>query len=414
MRTLRLLLPLFLPLGATELARWTASSGQGISLVKAPDSAWMVQSGAAELTPVLDYYRRASFLLRVDAAANGPVWIDLEYLDRGYGLISLSHGPEASRGVSDSDQRGVVRLNTGKIRHAVFRIEKPSFNHAIAPGADLRIQGLPNLRSATIADTEPPVDPVPNVKPAVSLTRPIQLVISSGADANTVDGVNQSLATMRNLLPLAKAMGFNGIESYVKWNFVERSPGVFDWSFYDALLDELDKHDLRWFPLLIVGSAYALPEWFFKSPDMVGFKCLEHGTEIEIPTIFSNHQVKYVQKFLSEFGKHYGGRKTLLGVRLGPSANYGEAQYPATGAWGYPGRGLHTHLGYWAADEYAAQSFRGWLRGRYPGVAQLNDAWKTSYRSYDEVRPFLPATALTPRMRADFSNWYMDAMNAAS
>ena len=236
-------------------------------------------------------------------------------------------------------------------------------------------------------------------------------MVSSGADAATIDGLPDALATMRNLLPLAKALGFRGIESYVKWNFVERTPGEFNWDFYDALVDEIEKSDLKWFPLLIVGSAYALPEWFFKSPEMVGYRCLEHGIEIEIPTIFSDHQVKYVRRFLAEFGKHYRSRKGLLGVRLGPSANYGEAQYPATGAWGYRSKRLHTHIGYWAGDPNASVVFRKWLQNRYSSIAELNKAWDTEYKAFEGVAPFLPATAFTPRMRLDFANWYMGAMS---
>ena len=244
---------------------------------------------------------------------------------------------------------------------------------------------MTQLQRVILSDTEPPREPLPDVKPALALTKPLDLVISSGADAASIDGLPDALATMRNLLPLAKALGFRGIESYVKWNFVERTPGDFDWSFYDALVDEIAKNDLKWFPLLIVGSAYALPDWFFKSPEMVGYRCLEHGIEIEIPTIFSDHQVKYVRRFLAEFGKHYGSRKALLGVRLGPSANYGEAQYPATGAWGYKGRRLHTHIGYWAGDPYASAAFRRWLQARYSSIADLNKAWDTEFRAFDVV-----------------------------
>jgi hypothetical protein len=322
------------------------------------------------------------------------VWLSLEYADRGYGLITASGAAQ---------KWGVARLNTGRLRHAWFRIDKP--------GADISIHGLTHLASASLTDTEPAREPLPEVQPAVKVDPSMDLVISAGADANSLDGLNGALAEMRNLLPLARVLGFNGIESYVKWNFVERSPGVFDWSFYDAIVNELERNNLRWFPLLIVGSAYSLPEWFFNSPDMVGYRCLEHGTKIEIPTIFSDHQEKHVRRFLAEFGKHYGGRKSLLGVRLGPSGNYGEAQYPATGAWGYKGRGLHTHLGYWAGDEYASVAFRRWLASRYADIAAVNKVWETAFSSYDEVRTFLPATANTPRMRLDFANWYMGAMS---
>ncbi len=239
----------------------------------------------------------------------------------------------------------------------------------------------------------------------------MDLVITAGADAPTVEGLPDALAYLRNQLPLMKALGFNGIESYVKWNFVERTPGVFDWSYYDAIVAEVEKHGMKWFPLLIVGSAYALPDWFYESGENVPFVCLEHGKAIEIPTIFAGTQDKYVKRFLTEFGKHYGDSRSLLGIRLGPSGNYGEAQYPATGAWGYKGRPLHTHIGYWVGDPKANENFRGWLTGRYSGIEALNKAWATRFASFDEVRTFLPVTANTTRMRLDFSTWYLDAMS---
>src|SRR5581483_5726779 len=191
------------------------------------------------------------------------------------------------------------------------------------------IEGLPALRAVRLEDAPPPAEPAPAISPAIGLRKTAQLVTTAGADARTPAELPEALAAMRNLLPLARALGFNGIESYVKWNFVERSPGVFDWSFYDAIVDEVEKHGLQWFPLLIVG-----------------FVCLEHGRTNDIQSIFCDNQNKYVRRFLQEFGRHYGSRKALLGVRLGPSGNYGEAQYPATGAWGYKGGPIHTHQGY--------------------------------------------------------------------
>jgi hypothetical protein len=414
-----LLLTAVLP--GAELARWTAGQPaleQGIRLVEGPDASWRMKRvggvPVASVTPVPDYYRRASFLVRVERPASANLWLTIGYLDRGFGVVSITHGANGSKGVGARDQWGVARLNTDRVRHAAFRLDKPEFHHQIDPklnpGADIRIQGVPWLHSLSISDHEPEREPTPEVKPAVTLNRPMDLVTTAGADASTVEGLTDSLASMRNLIPLVKALGFNGVESYVKWNFVERERGKFDWSFYDTVVAELEKNGLRWFPLLIAGSAYALPDWYFDSEEMEGYRCLEHGITTDIPTIFNDNQVKYVRRFLNEFGKHYASRTVLLGVRLGPSANYGEAQYPATGAWGYRNRGLHTHLGYWAGDPGASRSFQQWLHGRYPDIATLNRGWETEHRSFDDVKTFLPGTAYTPRMRLDFANWYMWAM----
>jgi hypothetical protein len=344
-----------------------------------------------------DYFNRSAVEISIDPAPAGPAWVVVEYLDRGYALISAQPGTPQTR------QWGVARINSGKVRRAWFGYGK-------LPGK-IRFYGLPPGAKFSVSATEPPREPIPQTAPAIAFKSFPQRVTTAGADAQTPEGLPESLAAMRNMLPLVRALGFNGVESYVKWNFVERSPGVFDWSFYDAICDELDKHGLQWFPLLIAGSAYALPEWYHDSPDNKGFACLEHGISNAIQSVFCSTQDRYVERFLMEFGKHYGKRKTLLGVRLGPSGNYGEAQYPATGAWGYKGGEIHTHQGYWAADECASPHFRRWLGERYRNVAELNKAWETGYGSLEEINTFLPITARTRRQRIDFSDWYMDTMS---
>ncbi|MEN6605279.1 MAG: family 14 glycosylhydrolase, partial [Bryobacteraceae bacterium] len=366
---------------AAPLAQWQAGRppvSDGMTLAVGPNADWTVERRGdvtvARIKPNLDYYSRAAFVLKLAKPVAEPAWLSIGYWDEGYGLIGVNvEGRRRRRGAPSGERRGVVRLDSGKLRHAVLQVEKL--------GTEVRIEGLTLLHSVEITREEPAREADPPVKPAFTLKNPPNLVTTANTDSPTVDGLPNALANMRVTLPLVKALGFNGIESYVKWNFVERSPGVFDWSYYDAVVDELERHGLKWFPLLIVGSAYSLPEWFHDSKEFTGFACLEHNIAVEIPTIFNENQTKYVRRFLSEFGKHYGSRPSLLGVRLGPSGNYGEAQYPASGNWGYRGRNLHTHLGYWAGDPDASVAFRAWVKSRYSGVKALNDAWGTEYAS---------------------------------
>lgn len=389
---------------AAVVARWEAGGpASGIELERGPSSPWTLERSphgtVAALEPSRDYYSRAAFQIKLPGAFPGSLWLVVEYVDEGFGLIGTEPGAPQAR------QWGVARLGTGKLRRAVFGFVEGG------PGASIRLYGVTRLRALALSDTEPGREPIPDVAPAVRLRRPVQLVTTAGADARTPEGLEEALATMRNLLPLVRALGFNGVESYVKWNFVERAAGVFDWSFYDAINDELDRHGLGWFPLLIAGSAYALPSWFHDSEDNAGFMCLEHGMRNDIQSIFCGLQDKYVKRFLAEFGRHYGRRKTLLGVRLGPSGNYGEAQYPARGDWGYQWGPIHTHIGYWAADPCAQRHFRDWLRRRYRSIEALNEAWGERYRSFEEITTFLLATALARRKRLDFADWYMGSMS---
>lgn len=398
---------------AAELYAWRATAPEassGIQLLKNNKPGWTLSQSAAgafaAIKPSNDFYHRATFAGRLPSPAPEGAWLTVSFLDQGYGLISLDAGGprRTGRNHHPGDQWGFVRLNTGKIRRAVFPLP--------AGASEVHLAGVKLLSALTVTATKPAYEELPVVEPALKLKVRMNLVTTAGADATTVDQLPEALARMKQTLPLVKALGFNGVESYVKWNFVERSPGVFDWSYYDAVVAECAKYGLKWFPLLIVGSSYSMPEWFHDSAENVSYECLEHHLKVDIPTIFYDGQVKYVKRFLNEFGKHYGNNPSLLGIRLGPSANYGEAQYPATGNWGYKGQFMHTHIGYWAADPYASVEFRKWLKERYPSIADLNKAWGgTTYASFDAVKTFLPITALNDRMRQDFSTWYLNAMS---
>jgi hypothetical protein len=401
----------------------------GLLLVETPDAPVLRETvqGAPVVSPspnVSDYLNRRALEFRVPdgfAPNAAELFLVVEHLDTGLGLIQVTYAAataQARAGYAGAESlAGFTRLDSQRPRRALFRLgARLAGNEASA--ADIRIAGAAAVRRVVLktalaegeADAfaaEIPATP----DPRVTLSRPLQLVMSVGADASTPEDLPTALRQMRELCPLAATLGFTGVESYVKWSFVEPEQGRFDWSFYDAVVQEAARHNLRWFPLLIVGSAYTLPTWYHDSPKNVGFACLEHGKANNIQSIFCEHQTPHVQAFLNEFGRHYepGGR--LLGVRLGPSGNYGESQYPAGGNWGYGGKQEHIHIGWWADDVYADAHFGAWLRNRYGTVEALNKAWNTSYAQWGEVTCFIPQFAESPRQRKDFVDWYMGAMS---
>ena len=385
---------------AAELARWEAASptrANAIQLSAAPGSKWSIDGDTARLQPSADYYTRSAFELSIAVPAGSPRWLVLEFPDTGYGLISISPG------VSQSRQWGVARVNSGKVRRAVFQ-----FDGALPE--KLRIESLPLLRAVMIVDQQPAVAPAPLVAPAVRFETRSERVSSVAGDSADPSKVAEALAGLRNELPLLRALGFNGVETYVRWGLVERVEGVYDWSYYDAILDAIEQHGLQWFPMLLAGSGYALPAWLHDSPRNFGFRCLEHGIQHDTQSIFDPFQTEYASRFIAEFGKHYRTRNSLLGIRLGPSGDYGEAQYPAKGP-GYGFQDHHTHIGYWAGDTKAQADFRAYLKKEYGDITRLNAAWSDRYESFDKVSTFLPETAVARRKRLDFDNWYMGAMS---
>ena len=78
---------------------------------------------------------------------------------------------------------------------------------------------------------------------------------------------------------------------------------------------------------------------------------------------------------------------------------------------GYGFREGHTHIGYWAGDDFAKAAFRDHLKKKYGGVSALNMAWGSGYANFSQISTFLPITAVTRRMRLDFADWYMGAMS---
>ncbi len=433
-----LLLSFSLPsLAADWSVRFSASrpeAGEGLELLGLPSESMDVQTvdgtSAIRLLPGNDYFRRAGISFRL--AADLPpdtrqLFLIVEHMDRNIGLAQVSFDADRADAPRTAEFHpaetpatalaGYTCLGTEKPRLAVFRLDRPAFRHRQAGGADFRLEGIGSLVGVTLQsapadkEIEKARQQIPaTLNPRIQLRRPMQLVTTIGADAGQPSGLPQSLAQIAELAPLAQLLGFNGFESYVKWNFVEPEKGRFDWSFYDRLVEAGSRYGLRWFPLLIVGSAYTLPDWYYRSPENEGFVCLEHKQGNPIQTIFAENQTPHVRRFLEAFGRHYEPTGNLLGVRLGPSGNYGESQYPAGGNWGYKGKPQHIHIGWWAGDRYAADHFRRFLQKRYPSVAALNKAWEESLSSFEQVETFIPQFSESKRKRKDFVDWYMGAM----
>ena len=391
---------------AAELARWEAgqSSNQtGLSMVSDSGSVTRPETvaGAAvvRLEPSKDYFSRASYVFKVNRPVAGRAWLVIEFLDRGFGVISVSPGgPEARRW-------GTVRVNTGLMRRATVQFDSAAIKDAI------HVTGLDYLHALWITDQQPKLEYAPLVAPAVKFVVDGERVVATAGHVKDRSEIEEALAGLRNELPLFRALGFNGVETYVRWGWVETRRGVYDWSFYDAIANEIEKHGMRWFPMLLAGSGYALPDWLYESNDNYGFVCLEHGITHDTQSIFHPFQAEYASRFIREFGARYGNRKMLLGIRLGPSGDYGEAQYPAKGP-GYHFRNHHTHIGYWAGDDLAQAAFRRYLAAKYKDIGELNKAWESKYSSFDQIRTFLPDTAKTRRQRVDFATWYYGEMSA--
>lgn len=365
------------------------------------------------IAPDRDPYSKVEWEFEIPLSDAGVV--ELVFYDRGAGVIEPRMSGGEAPWTVPVRQGSYTRLNTETERSAYFAFRDVPSGLAALRVAGLQYLGAINVYpSFTEADWEAVSKSVPtDVRPIVELTRSMELVTTAGIDVRGgVEALESSLTAMHELAPLAKVLGFTSVESYVTWKRIEPEQGQFDFSFYDAIVEKLGQYDLKWFPLLIVGSAYALPDWFLYSDENVGFECLEHGVPNDIQSIWSPYHKPHVERVLNAFGEHYDGTGVLEGVRLGPSGNYGESQYPAGGHWPSAREGdMHIHIGYWAGDPYARADFRKWVETKYESVERLNDAWNADFASFDDVEVVLPQLILNRRQRIDTSEWYTDSMS---
>ena len=202
-------------------------------------------------------------------------------------------------------------------------------------------------------------------------------------------------------------LGATSVQTYIHWNRIEREPGVFDWSYYDRLVDRIEQYGLKWVPFLIAGPWYVTPEWVRSEPETVSYRCLEHGRDSGILSLHSPNLPEYVRRLLLSCAKRYLDRGVLESILIGISGDYGEAIYPVLGNW--PGK-YHGHLGYWCAEEPAKNSFRTYLQGRYGSVDRLNEAWRTSFPAFRCIQPVLRAASPSARAWLDQSDWYRQEM----
>ncbi len=198
-----------------------------------------------------------------------------------------------------------------------------------------------------------------------------------------------------------KKVGVTSLQSYVYWAEIEKRKGEIDFSTYDELVDRLKKHGLKWTPFLILGPQYATPEWFQKSEGSVCAKCLEHGKETMIQSIWNPSLPEQVDRFLRIFSEHYSRKKVLGSILLGISGNWGESLYPATGGFNQP-KDFHTHPGWWCGDDHAREDFQDFVKKKYRSIKSLNEAWCVNLSDFSEVK--------YPRAAPRFVHWYAGAM----
>ncbi|OGV69524.1 MAG: hypothetical protein A3K19_27880 [Lentisphaerae bacterium RIFOXYB12_FULL_65_16] len=347
------------------------------------------------------------------AAGPKDLYVVAEVLDETCGAVQVQYDKSAPlRNVATqySAAKGFALLvGGGDWRKLAFFLPEASLMHGQNFSADFRLCAPAGLavRRIAVAATPPEgfdvggsLDPESARRLHVERQAGMELTIGTG----DVQGP---------MCAAFKAMSVTSIEQYVDWAGIEKEQDTWDWSHWDEQVATLDSAGLKWVPFLLVGPAYATPLWFHKSPMSRYYRCLEHGQESKVQSLFNPDLPKYVDRFLKAFAERYGRKGVIESVLLGITGIYGESIYPAgpEGGWTAHLTGdYHNHSGWWAGDKDAVAALRGAMAKRYADIAHLNQAWGTAYASFNDILPFHPDRAPSDRARADFCEWYMQAM----
>lgn len=225
-------------------------------------------------------------------------------------------------------------------------------------------------------------------------------------------GVPFDAPNIREILKKIKEDGFTAVQIYMHWNkFEGKARGQFDFSYYDKDVELLKEAGLKFVPFFLMGPRYAAPDWWLNDEKQRGLVCLEHGKESPIDSIWSEDFRNEVDRVMGVFAEHYLPMDILESFQPGICGDYGEAIMPVHGNW--PGA-YHSHKGMWCAGEDAVESFGKAMKDKYADIDALNKAWRSYYKSFEEISTFLQHMAPSRTAWFDLIEWYRDSMTEYS
>jgi len=176
-----------------------------------------------------------------------------------------------------------------------------------------------------------------------------------------------------------RAAGFNTLQLWVLWSWVESTPGRYDFSDYDRLVELANKTGLK---VVLSAIAEVQPLWIHR--EIPGSEMVNHLGQ----KVVSNNRVEChfgitpggcfdhplvwerMQAFLRATAGHYKDAPNLFGWDA-----WNELR------WNVHAQGLVCFC------EHTLKNFREWLKNRHGGLDGLNRAWQRRYAVWEDVFP---------------------------
>ncbi len=199
------------------------------------------------------------------------------------------------------------------------------------------------------------------------------------------------------------------------------SPGTWDWTDADAgnLLCKNAGMAWQYFP-----HDHWPPKWYHDSDRFVPTVGLRTGRVLGCISPWSPDLPKWVDDCYAALANQY--HDSLGAIYLGIHGDFGEPIMPMGWNKEEAARFGPEHAGtsdFWCGDTAAKQDFRTFFADRYRDIQTLNNAWGTTFDSFDHIDyPPLASQAIeglqetvatTPQQRRrwlDFINWYDSGM----
>ncbi len=414
---------------ASPAAFINPSESKGMAMTNFGDGEWTVDTmDGRECWRLKEDSKYLYFSFDDPRSVAPDAWVvfDAYYTGKYVGFAELMHVSSATL-YNKSDGLGIVETGVWRryaLRMANFDPQGGTMNY----GNNMRLSiGGDNVLIAKVE--------IYNEEPDMSdITDPDEMIAEKMKGLSPEPAPGMSYCFGNNVTEaqavMFRSLGVTSVESYVTWESVERKgKGEWDWSDWDHQVKLLQKYGLKWVPFLILSPAYSTPDWFRASEDHVPCRCLEHGTDSKIESLWNPYLKPYIRRFLEAFAERYGKTGVIESVLLGIQGDYGEAIYSVSGGgWTFqvPGE-YHNHLGFWCGDDYARADFRKYAAGKYKTIGALNKAWHTSCASFGEVDyPFNSEAEIkayraniftspdTRRRYLDFTDWYRGSMTDLS
>lgn len=179
----------------------------------------------------------------------------------------------------------------------------------------------------------------------------------------------------------AAQVGMNIFRHWFMWSAIEVSPGKYDWSDYDRMMDLAHKNGIK---VVIAEQVSAAPEWAFRKYSnahirasdgtLLGSIISESSATGGFPGLcLDNPEVRAAaETFLVALIEHYRGHPALFGYDVwNENTSFG----------GSPTR-MYCYC------DATKQRLREWLRSRYGTLQKVGKTWnRYSYETWEDVEP---------------------------